>query len=303
MSIPRIASYSYSDLEPELQKLQNKVQWQVDAQRAVLLVHDMQNYFVNFYGREQEPVLSLLKQIRALTDLCRTQNIPVVYTAQPPDQKPEDRALLTDFWGSGLTRQNHATAIVDELKPESQDIQYTKWRYSAYQRTALQQDMQAWGRDQLIVCGIYAHIGILATALEGFMRDIQTFVVADAVADFSAQDHTMALTYIAQRCGKVESLTALRQALSDAHPRTELSLPSLKKDIAEILMMPESDIRADDNLMDLGLDSIRLMALVETWRKQGARVDFADLAEAATLSQWWRLINPQAVAQGVESHA
>ena len=155
MTIPRISAYSLNQVESTFA---NKVNWKIDAKRAVLLVHDMQNYFVDFYSRNQEPMQSLLN------------------TAQPPNQKPHDRALLTDFWGAGLTDEDSGTAIVDELKPQPADIQYVKWRYSAFQRTPLQEDMLDLGRDQLIICGVYAHIGILSTTLEGFMRIISLFI-------------------------------------------------------------------------------------------------------------------------------
>jgi isochorismate hydrolase len=38
------------------------------------------------------------------------------------------------------------------------------------------------------------------TAVDAFTQDIETFLVADAVADFDDESHWMALEYAARRC-------------------------------------------------------------------------------------------------------
>lgn len=81
----------------------------------------------------------------------------------------------------------------------------TKWRYSAFFRSDLLARMRDQGRDQLIVCGVYGHVGVLATALDAFTNDIESFLVADAVGDFSAAYHRLALDYAAARCSVVTS--------------------------------------------------------------------------------------------------
>ncbi|WP_322995702.1 phosphopantetheine-binding protein [Castellaniella sp.] len=70
-----------------------------------------------------------------------------------------------------------------------------------------------------------------------------------------------------------------------------LSLERMRADIAHLLHEPPEDIHDDDNLMDLGLDSMRLMKLASLWRKAGAQVEFSDLAADATLAQWWALVS------------
>ncbi|GAB3214057.1 phosphopantetheine-binding protein [Marinactinospora thermotolerans] len=64
----------------------------------------------------------------------------------------------------------------------------------------------------------------------------------------------------------------------------------LRADVARVLGEPAETIGDDDDLLDFGMDSIRLMSLVETWRRAGARTDFAELAEEPTLAAWTRLL-------------
>ena len=204
MALPKIAPYSYRE-----QEHQNRVNWRVDPARAALLVHDMQRYFVRAFELERDgqplpdaQINIAIANIRRLLDAAHAANIPVYYTAQPPRQNPADRRLLTDFWGDGL-QDDESARILDELAPTEADTVLTKWRYSAFVRSPLEEQLKDLGLDQLIIGGIYAHIGCLTTALEAFMRDIQPFMVADALADFTEKEHRMACEYASGRCARV----------------------------------------------------------------------------------------------------
>lgn len=61
---------------------------------------------------------------------------------------------------------------------------------------------------------------------------------------------------------------------------------ALRREIADVLGEDPEEITDDENLFDLGLDSVRLMALVRRWRALGADVAFEDLAERPFLSHW-----------------
>ena len=204
MALPKIAPYSYRE-----QEHQNRVNWRVDPARAALLVHDMQRYFVRAFELERDgqplpdaQINIAIANIRRLLDAAHAANIPVYYTAQPPRQNLADRRLLTDFWGDGL-QDDESAQILDELAPTEADTVLTKWRYSAFVRSPLEEQLKDLGRDQLIIGGIYAHIGCLTTALEAFMCDIQPFMVADALADFTEEEHRMACEYASGRCARV----------------------------------------------------------------------------------------------------
>ncbi|MEU4657439.1 phosphopantetheine-binding protein [Streptomyces sp. NPDC023723] len=70
-----------------------------------------------------------------------------------------------------------------------------------------------------------------------------------------------------------------------------LSPDRIRADVAELLGCAPADIAPDENLRDLGLDSVRLMTLVERWRAGGAaELELPDLAERPELAHWTALL-------------
>jgi len=196
---------------------ENTVQWTVDPRRAVLLIHDMQRYFLDAFPAGRSPVTELVRNASALRERCAELGIPVAYTVQPGGMTERDRGLLKDFWGSGMAVAPEHRDVVEQLRPRVGDLVLTKWRYSAFHRTRLLAAMREQGRDQLVVCGVYAHIGVLMTSVDAFTSDIRPFLVADAVADLSAEYHRFALRYAAERCARtVTTATVLDELGAEA---------------------------------------------------------------------------------------
>lgn len=208
--LPQIAPYSLPDAA-EIPAA--RATWSLQRDRAALLVHDMQHYFLRPYAQEADPIATVIRNIARLAGACRAAGIPVFYTAQQGDQDRRDRGLQADLWGPGMSGAPEHQPILPALAPGPDDFVLVKHRYSAFQRSNLETLMRARGRDQLVICGIYAHIGCLLTAAEAFMRDIEPFFAADAVADFSREKHDMALSYIAGVCGVPRSTDQLVAAL------------------------------------------------------------------------------------------
>jgi len=69
-----------------------------------------------------------------------------------------------------------------------------------------------------------------------------------------------------------------------------LTLDRLRGDVARILEQDAAMIGDDDNLMDLGLDSMRTMTLVLEWEEAGVPIGFPDLAETMTLAGLWAIV-------------
>lgn len=63
----------------------------------------------------------------------------------------------------------------------------------------------------------------------------------------------------------------------------------LKEQVKEKLAVPQ-EFDGSRNLLELGLSSIKIMRLVNQWRKQGIRVSFGALMEEPMLDRWWMLM-------------
>lgn len=279
-TIPKLLGYDVPSTCEALPR--NKVEWKVDPSRAALLIHDMQEYFLDFWGLDSKFVSQLVEKIKLLRAACKAVGIPVYYTAQPINQTAKDRALLNDMWGPGIDKRPELQPVHPALKPAEDDIVLTKWRYSAFKRSCLQESLAEKNRDQLIICGVYAHIGCLATGMDAFMEDIQPFFAADALGDFSLDQHETALKSFATNCGSV----LLTQELVNSFIQWDL-----KRVVTDLVEDDDDELpEADDNLIDYGLDSVKIMALAGRWQQFNPKVDFVALSQDPTVDSWSKLL-------------
>lgn len=72
---------------------------------------------------------------------------------------------------------------------------------------------------------------------------------------------------------------------------TVLSREVIVGDLADALGVDAQSIGDQDDVVDLGLDSVRLMSLLEKWRAAGAdHIDFVSLSSDARVGAWVDLL-------------
>jgi mycobactin phenyloxazoline synthetase len=85
-----------------------------------------------------------------------------------------------------------------------------------------------------------------------------------------------------------------------------LSKDEIKAAIADLIGITPAEISDADDLITLGLDSMRMMRLAGGWRKCGSRVTFAQLAAAPSVDSWYALLRgasdeePSIPASGID---
>ncbi len=73
-----------------------------------------------------------------------------------------------------------------------------------------------------------------------------------------------------------------------SYPR---SRDELRAEIARMINDRPDQVGSDDDLMDLGLDSLRLLDLVTGWNEAGLKLDISELAGQMTLDRMWQVIS------------
>ncbi|MGM0349800.1 MULTISPECIES: isochorismatase family protein [unclassified Streptomyces] len=190
--------------------------WRIDPCRAALVVQHMQEYVLRAL-RETAPVAELLDNISRLAETARCFGVPVVYVTRIPGSRSVGGEGPGPVFPAPVPlappTEADARAVVDVLRPEAGDTVLTAKRYSAFAGTRLRSRLKELGRDQVVVVGAAARTDVLLTAADAWMQDLEPFVVADAMADRTAADHTMAVHWLAATCATVTVTEAVRAEL------------------------------------------------------------------------------------------
>ena len=166
----------------------NKIQRNLSADRVVLLVHDMQNYWVDLYV-DRAP---LVANISSLVSTFRNARLPVFFCRGERAKSRFERGLGLTVWGDGLNAahvRDEDCQIITDLMPRADEYVIEKPRHSAFFQKELEPTLRKMNRDQVIVCGVFAHHGVMVSCIDGYMRNFQMTMVADALGDYSEPEH------------------------------------------------------------------------------------------------------------------
>jgi nicotinamidase-related amidase len=147
----------------------------IDAEDSLLLVVDVQERLLPAVHDPQR----VLRNVEILIRAARRLGIPIVATEQNPQ---------------GL---GHTVTAIANLLPQDSTIEKTS--FSALDKPPFGERLAESGRSKIVVCGAEAHVCVLQTASElQAVPGWQVFLVADATASRTEENHRLALERLAR---------------------------------------------------------------------------------------------------------
>jgi ureidoacrylate peracid hydrolase len=181
----------------------------IDAARTAVIVVDMQNDFgskggmFDRAGIDIAPIQKVVTPISKVLESARHAGVKVVYLKMgfrpdlsdlgPPDSPSvshwkvfrigDAMAAPDGTQGRILIRDTWNTEIVDELKPQPEDIVLYKTRYSGFYTTELDSALRQLDAQYLIVTGCTTSVCVESTVRDATFRDYSCLVLADCMAE------------------------------------------------------------------------------------------------------------------------
>lgn len=194
---------------------------QPDFKYPVLLVIDMQNDFVRKGAPlEVEAAQATIPRISALAEAFRNRNFQVIYTRYVAD--PLYHPLSGKLKWLELTKapveacvvgkmrtyqdvdgERHGIEIIDELKPETNDLVVDKIYYSSFFRTDLEKMLHDIQPSSLVVVGTVTEMCVEDTARHAVHHGYQTVIAGDAVSSGNTNIALAALAAFERNYGYV----------------------------------------------------------------------------------------------------
>ena len=176
---------------------------EIDLERSAIIVVDMQNTFatkggmLELSGMDIAPAQQVIKVLKEVLDSARRAEIQVVYLQMAYDAKlansggpdspnwHKELALLLmrkrpDLKGKVLTEGQWDWEVVDELKPQPQDLVVSKPRYSGFCSTPLDSLLRTRGIKTLFFTGIATNVCVESTLRAAFFLDYWPILLCDA---------------------------------------------------------------------------------------------------------------------------
>jgi ureidoacrylate peracid hydrolase len=187
----------------------------VPQANTALLVVDMQRAFfdnndsLGRAGLDCTPLRAAIPGCVKLVNLARARNVPVIFTRYvysvgmadfgPIRGKKAQERINSNSLGYGTDE----VQIIPELGVRPTEVVIDKARPSSFYGTRLEPVLTGLGIRNLVICGVTTNICVETTARDAGQRDYGTYVVRDAVAEFTKERNDHALFTIDWSFGQV----------------------------------------------------------------------------------------------------
>jgi nicotinamidase-related amidase len=183
-----------------------------DPARAALLVIDMQEHFADIAA-------AIVPAVSSLVMAAHNADMPVFYTRHGHQDLAIDGGVLAAWWSGDLSIVGDAGwQLLSAITPRPGEPIIDKTRYSAFFGTQLASMLSARNVSDLVICGVVTNCCCETTARDGFMRDYNVFVAADATAAANEDLHICSLKSMAYTCARVLTAVQLCDALERRSP-------------------------------------------------------------------------------------
>ncbi len=160
--------------------------------KEALLIIDMLNDFVLEGAPLEVPeTRKIIPVIKKEIKEARAKGIPIIYICDTHDKN--DKEFSKFGWPAHAVKGTKGAEVIDELKPEKNDIVIKKTTYSGFYKTKLKETLKKLKVKNLRLTGCVTHICIMFTASDAVLRDYKVTVVESGVAGLAKEDHDAAL--------------------------------------------------------------------------------------------------------------
>jgi len=187
----------------------------LEANRAALLVVDMQNAFLHPKGAIYLPAAApIIPVVKRLAAAFRKANRPVFYTRHAGDPTGGNSGMMARWWENASPLEGtFDAALFEGLAPTPGDVIVPKIRYSAFVATDLEPRLRQAGVVDLVLAGVMTNLCVETTARDAFMRDYRVAVVVDGCAAPTLAMHRAALLNLAYGFAVVTTAAAVEAAV------------------------------------------------------------------------------------------
>lgn len=178
----------------EVPPIPEPVRVELNAKTTAVIVIDMQNDFVHEKGKlfVGQKVKEIVPRIKELLKKARNSGALIVYTQDwHMEEDPE-----FPIWGAHAIADTWGSEIVDELKPEKNDLIIKKLRYDAFFGTSLDHILRIKGISNVVITGTVSNICVLHTAGSAALNLYKVYLPVDCIAAITDFDQLATLRQV-----------------------------------------------------------------------------------------------------------